>query len=111
MSTSIAFTRQSDEAICGKFNLRKGHNPPQWLTPQADVVLFALVYCLGGCDFLPAIHSMPFKVMFSILVDTVLGCVTSKSTTMYSKRNTREGLGKCSPPTRSGPVWSNSSRP
>ena len=34
-----------------------------WLTNEAKVVVYVLVYLLGGCNFLPAMHSMTFERM------------------------------------------------
>ncbi|CAN0344877.1 unnamed protein product [Pylaiella littoralis] len=47
---------------------------PPWLEEhagQAKVVLFVVMYFLGGCDFLPAFHFLKLNKMFPYVVETI----------------------------------------
>lgn len=47
---------------------------PQWLTAdggQAKVVLFVVMYFLGGCDFLPCFYNLKLEQMFKHVLATI----------------------------------------
>ena len=46
--------------------LTDGGTEPSWLTREAKVVPFVVVYALAGCDFLASVYNMPFKKMLDL---------------------------------------------
>ena len=51
--------------------LTDGDMEPSWLTREAKVVLFVVVYALAGCDFLPSVYNMPFKKMLALTMESI----------------------------------------
>ena len=51
--------------------LADGDMEPSWLTREAKVVLFVVVYALAGCDFLPSVYNLPFKKMLALTMESI----------------------------------------
>lgn len=58
-------------AICDVSDWKHGGAEPEWLSKEAKVVLFTVVFFLGGCDFLPAIYNMTFTKMLGFVMTSI----------------------------------------